>query len=1162
MLFSDVDSASELLAVGELIASVLREGDSDEQQREASFERLTFRLSAFAERPQLLDRHLPQLLTPAVSNLPSRSACRVVALLCKVRGATTVAKLLPLHVTALQQVSALLETSVRNTVPWEVAYVHLLWLSELVLLPMRFHTIHSDVGALLALAKHFLFTLGKPSDAAQWLLARLLTRPDLDVLPAVAEEFTTRCFGNSGKQDAFAAGVDEVLPMLGTLCHIFKLGQRERLQAFAPNLLRSFVPLAGDLMKRAPALHRKLMVKLCQRAGLVFLPPRVAPWRYQRGNRILLSKTKKSTNVQATATMSSTAEDAEASPLTWNVPEEVDQVVDVLLTGLRDKDTIVRWSSAKGIGRIVERLPQDFGDEVVDAIMELCSPSEEECAWHGSCLALAELARRGLLLPARLAHVFPAVLEALRYDVKLGTRSVGSQVRDAACYVLWACARAYASSVLEPYTVALAGALLETIVLDREINCRRAASAALQEHIGRVGLIAHGLDLVTITDFFRLGSLRSAYQNVGSEVGKFPEYGPWIVETLVERKLRHWDANVREQGAILLGRLLCEHPDSCKERILSHVGALRDRCVNVKLASVEERHGALLGLAEIFRHVRSPTDLADDLICMVVPELDAGRLFRGKGGEMVRVAACVLTECISHARIPLVLNTARLVPLLMGPAARPDAIASRSCAKRHKEFLDECFKHPADAVQSAAAKALRQFCSAYLCDLGAPVKRAVISAYCKTFETADEPASHTRGAARALGALPDGMFDDTSRTAAHSALARAVISNADAETRMVAMDAMQVISSEAVEALLKGLRDYALDDRGDVGSWVREAACRKVCLDLEKRPWTLAQQTDAVSALVEICCGRLDRTRRHGRVALLCVVKSLAVPHAQELVELFQANAETSLNADAKTKEDEEEQQDVNDEQEPAENIVTQPVVEETAAHHSSDLAPVEVGDSALRMDAPSWSSCVSCLSLAPYRRAAFRGLCVSAGLRSPDPAAKAALLEYFTNPRNAATAADFWRDDVEHLICENKAVERVLPHLLACLDALVRNGSFDAIAVKDADRVLALRSACWSSFQASSSFQLLTVGIDLMAALLRFPSGAQESLSQLVSLLSHRFPKIRQHCAIQIQLQLVLLPHLYESEEKRANATVELLSEDVSEAKVRAILCTELKKF
>lgn len=54
------------------------------------------------------------------------------------------------------------------------------------------------------------------------------------------------------------------------------------------------------------------------------------------------------------------------------------------------------------IGRLLGRLPQELADEVVGSIMELFTITETDGAWHGGCLALAELGRRGLLLPARL----------------------------------------------------------------------------------------------------------------------------------------------------------------------------------------------------------------------------------------------------------------------------------------------------------------------------------------------------------------------------------------------------------------------------------------------------------------------------------------------------------------------------------------------------------------------------------------------------------------------------------------------------------------------------------------------------------------------------------------------------------------------------------------
>ena len=47
-----------------------------------------------------------------------------------------------------------------------------------------------------------------------------------------------------------------------------------------------------------------------------------------------------------------------------DVPEELEDIVEALLCGLRDRDTVVRWSAAKGIGRITERLPQELGARV------------------------------------------------------------------------------------------------------------------------------------------------------------------------------------------------------------------------------------------------------------------------------------------------------------------------------------------------------------------------------------------------------------------------------------------------------------------------------------------------------------------------------------------------------------------------------------------------------------------------------------------------------------------------------------------------------------------------------------------------------------------------------------------------------------------------------
>ena len=76
------------------------------------------------------------------------------------------------------------------------------------------------------------------------------------------------------------------------------------------------------------------------------------------------------------------------------------------------QDTIVRWSAAKGIGRITERLPRAMADDVIDAVLQSmrAQPSNMR-AWHGGCLAVAELARRGLLLPDRIDDVLTLLLK-------------------------------------------------------------------------------------------------------------------------------------------------------------------------------------------------------------------------------------------------------------------------------------------------------------------------------------------------------------------------------------------------------------------------------------------------------------------------------------------------------------------------------------------------------------------------------------------------------------------------------------------------------------------------------------------------------------------------------------------------------------------------------
>ena len=63
------------------------------------------------------------------------------------------------------------------------------------------------------------------------------------------------------------------------------------------------------------------------------------------------------------------------------IPDIIEAIIEDLLVGLRDKDTVVRWSAAKGIGRVTGRLPKELADEVVESLLELFSPRETDGAW-------------------------------------------------------------------------------------------------------------------------------------------------------------------------------------------------------------------------------------------------------------------------------------------------------------------------------------------------------------------------------------------------------------------------------------------------------------------------------------------------------------------------------------------------------------------------------------------------------------------------------------------------------------------------------------------------------------------------------------------------------------------------------------------------------------
>uniref|UniRef100_A0A3Q3SV46 Tubulin-specific chaperone D n=1 Tax=Mastacembelus armatus TaxID=205130 RepID=A0A3Q3SV46_9TELE len=592
------------------LISSLPEVHRDMVTSEPATQRFLVIMNRYQEQPHLLDPHLEWMLNMILNFVRSESSppslvhlgFKFLYIICKVRGYKIFMQLFPHEVADVQPVLDLLtRQDPKDSETWETRYMLLLWLSMTCLIPFDLSRLdgHLESGGgkarepimdqILAIAKSYLVVRGSSRNAASVLVSKFMTRPDVKQ-KHLADFLDWSLTTISQTNDQLLRDIVVLDGALQSLAKVFKHGKRDDLLQYAPTVLQCLEQ--KHLSESSEAMLRKLGVKLIQRLGLNFLKPRLATWRYQRGSRSLAANLAMSQSTTATSAVTSGLESQEQEE-DYDIPEEVETVIEHLLVGLKDKETIVRWSAAKGIGRVTGRLPKDLADEVVGSVMDCFSFQETDNAWHGGCLALAELGRRGLLLPSRLTDVVPLIIKSLTYEEKRGACSVGSNVRDAACYVCWSFARAYEPKELEPFVNQIASALLITAVFDRNVNCRRAASAAFQENVGRQGTFPHGIDILTAADYYAVGNLSNCYLNISVYIASFPEYTKAMIDHLISMKINHWHSVIRELATKALHNLTPQAPDYMATTVLSQ---LLPMAVGIDLHG---RHGAILACAEI-----------------------------------------------------------------------------------------------------------------------------------------------------------------------------------------------------------------------------------------------------------------------------------------------------------------------------------------------------------------------------------------------------------------------------------------------------------------------------------------------------------------------------------------------------------------------------------
>ncbi|KAK9056251.1 hypothetical protein SSX86_027347 [Deinandra increscens subsp. villosa] len=1128
-------------------------------------------MDKYQEQGQLLEPYLESIISPLMLMVRSKTVelgadsnelvkiimplCMIIHALVTVCGYKAVIRFFPHHVSDLEPAVSLLEkchgtttgTALRqeSTGEMETKCVILLWLSILVLVPFDISSVDSSivntqsvdaneppplVARILKISKEYLSSAGPMQTIAGLLLSKLLTRPDM--MPA----FTSFI---EWSHEVLSSATEDVIHhfrLLGaveSLAAIFKTGSRKALLDIVPAVWSDTSVLIKSIPAARSPLLRKNLIKLAQRMGLTCLPHRPTTWRYvgkhsTLGENISQNSSQTDSNsLVSNSGASNTSHDHFSQEEEMDVPDIIEEFIELLLSGLKDTDTVVRWSAAKGIGRITSRLTYTLAEEVFLSVLELFSPGEGDGSWHGGCLALAELARRGLLLPVSLPKVVPVVIKALHYDVRRGPHSVGSHVRDAAAYVCWAFGRAYNHTDMKGILDELAPHLLTISCYDREVNCRRAAAAAFQENVGRQGNYPHGIDIVNTADYFALSSRINSYLNVAVSIAQYDGYLYPFMDELLSSKICHWEKGLRELASNALSNLVKYDPEYSANFVL-------EKLIPCTLATdLCMRHGATLAVGELVLALNNsgytlPND-KQKAVAGVVPAIEKARLYRGKGGEIMRAAVSRFIECISIVNITL---TEKIKRSLL-------------------DTISENLRHPNSQIQNAANEAFKQFVPTYFAKMDEKGTFDITLKYLEQLNDAN--VAVRRGSALALGVLPFEFLASRWKMVLQKLCKSCVIEenpeDRDAEARVNAVKGLVLvcetltsttdnsglqphdftslfttIKTEVMQSLFHALEDYSVDNRGDVGSWVRTAAMHgleKCTYILSKRDKLVGNEslfdanvaTNLVGGLVKQAVEKMDRLRDVAAKILQRILYS--------------------------------------------EDIFVPQIP------YREKLEKIIPKDDELKWGVPSccFPRFIRLLQFGCYSKYVMSGLVISIGglEDSLKKAALGALLDYVqavkVKDESGKNSREFSiSNDILWVLQKYKRRDRVIIPTLKTIEFLFSKNILLDMEAQTGIFCGGVLECLATELKGTKDFTKLYAGIAILGYIASIPEPINiQAFSYLLSFLTHRYPKIRKACSEQVYLVLIQNGDLV-SEENLENA-IEIVSEccwegDLEEAK------------
>ncbi|OIW28427.1 hypothetical protein CONLIGDRAFT_661838 [Coniochaeta ligniaria NRRL 30616] len=914
--------------------------------------RLISLLDPFQELPQLLDQHLPKwlpllaesFLNYLLSRKRTRAArstrsdllmplstgiCKILYTFCKIRGEKVIVRFLNNETKYLELLSSALEECERNAAgpdslqwSWEERYIVLLWLSHLFLAPFDLATISSaDVDEedlpsipglrwpaklpgitvrVLPLAIKYLASPGKERDAAKALLVRIAMRKDmqaLGVLDALVQ-WSLQAL-RPGKDDEsktpyYYIGVLSFLA--GILSASSDTSDMTRYLTTIFNAVYS-TSASGSSPITASALARKTMIKVI------------------RSITILTLRRQSPSHNQPTA-------DTELAETT----------IGYLLESLADNDTPVRLAASKALSIITLKLDADMASQVVDAVIESLgrnvlfskptphSPSRvrdlsavNPLEWHGLMMTLSHLLYRRSPPASNLGDIVDALLLGLGFEQRSSSGgSIGTNVRDAACFGIWALARRYTTRELlavptstgktvspaaryytSPPSIlqVLASELVVAGSLDPAGNIRRGASAALQELIGRhPDCVVEGIRVVQTVDYHAVALRARAIGTVALEATR--------AVGVVMARLRGLAARQVEErhGLVLaLAAVLDSLPGFVRGGVVEG-GEMADGFVREALEAVEEIMADCR--EKKYRRPELVAEAAGQLVVSSLPLLQAAVLgLRGENASLLSGSVLVASEGRTIAGVVSTIDSAgesgrarlqKLIPIIhdnlrewlkrseeenIAVAARAGLVLLCFCDPALREEIIRGWAVSVKQIPKGNARAGTGASGGYFAAL------SMAYPITATFEKKEQAEDDRKLICKTIQARWAGDKDIDTRVAI-----------------LKSLTGTEVLRQNAVELLgvvEEGLDDYTTNARGDVGSLVRLQAIRatksvwQALRDQEERDGDKQGLSDEVTKLfpriLRLAAEKLDRVRVEAQVTLSLALSSSSSTDLQKL---------------------------------------------------------------------------------------------------------------------------------------------------------------------------------------------------------------------------------------------------------------------------------------